>query len=234
MGRLGTFRLEEFQCLHDGINGVSFPYAEMLYRPPHKTTADFFAAARTNIDTIVTTDLDIFEQAIAEHMRLARPVSVNLNAETIFDDRLLDSINRIMKAHPNFRAQDVLLEITEDGGIPDNFDGLRLTHIKDMGFKLALDDFNPTIDEEWGRLNAFLPYVDVVKLPYKVMEDVRDRDIGQGLHFIRKAQAACTGKILVIEGHRVSDHQYDDRLKHVGITFVQKSGYSTDGLAPQL
>jgi EAL domain-containing protein (putative c-di-GMP-specific phosphodiesterase class I) len=228
------FKLEPFRDLRKNIGEDNFPRGEILFRHPTIPTEDFFAAARKNPDTIVPTDLEIFEQAIAEHMRLGHSVSINLNAETFFDDRLLDTLNTIKHNHPDFRPQDIWLEITEHGGIPKNFDGSRLVILKELGFALALDDFDPTKDDEWERLQIFLPYIDAVKLPYQFMEDIRHNDIMATSRLIQKSQIACLGKIMIIEGHRGNDHEYNLFLQSVGIDVIQESGFGKDNLAPKL
>ncbi len=216
-----SFTVEEFHSF-EGDSRV--PHGEMLFK--HKTsTEDFFAAVRKNPEDIIPTDLKIFEKAIAEHLRLGHSVSINLNAETFSDDRLLSTLEKLMNEHPKLDPNKIWLEITEQGGIPENFDGTRLALLKGLGFTLALDDFDPTQEIEWARLDIFSPYLSAIKLPFKIMDEIRSNDILTAERLIQKIQAAHPEKILVIEGHKGKDSEFNDFLKKAGVDVIQKSSY---------
>lgn len=222
-----TFELEYFDAFSPRAHFKSnFPVAEMLFRPQNgQNPEEFFQSARAN-GKVVEADLAVFELAIQEHMRLGHSVSINLNAETFFDDRLLNSLTNIKRQHPALDPQNIWLEITEQGGIPKSFNPQSLTRLNKLGFNLALDDFNPHDPQEHFRLWRFAPYVQAVKMPFQVIEELKLSVQLETLRDIRNARQGNQDVMLVMEGYREEEHkEMSGIFMAASIDIVQHSSY---------
>ena len=172
-----AFRAERFHHFADKTPSLyPLPQYELLFEPPEGHTAtDFFDSIRSSQPgRIVDTDLAILVAALNHQKELGCAASINMNAETFFDPRLVPILEDFFVQNPFMRRSDTTLEITEQGGIPKNFNEAQLRTIKAYGFPLALDDFDPTEGREWKRLKAFAPYMNIIKMPYQVIEACRE------------------------------------------------------------
>lgn len=205
-----------------------FPYAEMLARHPDGRSAGHIFDQARQEGCVVETDLAAFQKAIGEHLRTGIPASMNLNAETFFTKEFSCKLRKIITRFPGFSPRDICLEITEQGGIPENFNPETLIALKDMGFRLALDDFDPHHQFELDRLTVFAPYVDIIKFPYQVMELVRDGNQQESLNLadtVRLIKDKYPDILFVMEGVRETDHDLLPTLKQIGIDMIQPSSY---------
>lgn len=205
-----------------GNQGNRIFAAELLYKT--KNTEAFFEAARI-AENIVPTDLEIFKAAIKEHLKLEYPVSINLNVETFFDNRLIETIKILKSENQNLDCTKICLEITEQGKIPAVFDDKKLIALKDMGFTLALDDFHPEKDGEWQRLRALGEFVDRIKFPHEIMTDIRKGQSEKISRAIREVRFHYPDIILIIEGFQKDDWDSIDLLQSLGIDIIQESSY---------
>lgn len=211
------------------------PEVEMLARPMGITASYFFDEAR-KYTRVTETDLMTFERAVAAHLHSGKRVSINLNAETFFSDSLWAKLDEIGLKYPAFNPKNICLEITEQGGIPENFDPQALLALKARGFSLALDDFDHRDPKEWDRLALFAPHVDIVKFPYQVMETVREGSLTDSVTFaedVKRIKIIHPHLKLVMEGVRSSDNNLYTTLEKIGFHIVQPTSYVTDPKADQ-
>lgn len=226
----GTYSTEAFIPIGAQPPATSsfFPRRELLFKPKGKKSAEaFFQAANQVPETAIQTDLALFDLAIDYHMLTInqQPVSINLSPYTFFDDRFLDKLRSILLRHPSFSPANICLEITEHGGIPKNFNPSRLVILKTLGFSLALDDFDPRQPEEWQRLELFAPYLDIVKLPFQMMREVRENDIVAAVRHIKSLKEQYPKMTVVMEGFRETDMDFLNILAEAGIDIIQESSY---------
>jgi EAL domain-containing protein (putative c-di-GMP-specific phosphodiesterase class I) len=212
------------------------PKAEMLARKPNGQSAGLFFDAARAAGRVIDTDIIIFERAVDDQQLTGDFVSINLNVETIFSRELYDSLMRIVRKYPNFDPSKICLEITEQGGVPHNFNPQTLINLKSMGFKLALDDFDPTKPEEHARLRVFGPYVDIVKFPHEMMGDVRgnnDQSCEKIDQSIQHITTHYPPTITVMEGVREEDRKGDEEdeeyptLRRFGFHVAQRSRFKS-------
>lgn len=206
------------------------PELEMLARPLGIATGHFFDEAR-KYNRVIEIDLMTFERAVAANLHSAKRASINLNAETFFSDRLWAKLDEISLKYPAFNPKNICLEITEQGGIPENFDPQALLALKARGFSLALDDFDHRDPKEWQRLALFAPHVDIVKFPYQVMETVREGSLTDSVTFaedVKRIKIIHPHLKLVMEGVRSSDSDLYTTLEKIGFHIVQPTSYVTD------
>ncbi len=226
------FTIEKFHSINQPPTIKNIFAAELLYKTPSNNTEAFFKAARENPNTIVPTDLEIFKSAIYKHLDLEYPVSINLNVETYFDDRLIETIKNLKKENPQLDYTQICLEITEQGKIPDIFDDRKLTALIDMGFTLALDDFDPRQKSEWKRLKVLEDFIAIVKFPHEIMTDLRGPQKSHTSKTIDEIRIRIPDKILIMEGVRKTDAHHLDLLKSLGIDIIQESRYTAQGSNP--
>ena len=232
------FKLGEFFSLHSHRE-KNIPYGELLLDVTESglTTEEFLNKIRKRIpDDIIAIDLQIFELAILKHIESDNQnniVSINLDAETFFDQRLIEKIEQVINNSPQFNPNKIWLEITEHGDVPKNFDGSTLSAIKSLGFKLALDDFHPKESDysEWIRLEMFAPYLDAIKFPFQIMESLRKEINTTNTEtptsdLIRHIKKTHPNKILVMEGVQKNDENLFAALKNLGIDIIQKSEHT--------
>jgi len=207
----------------------------MLARHPDgRSAGKFFDEARA-AGKVIPTDLAIFRRALEAQQALNVSASINLNAETIFSSEFLQELDSVYALYPDFDADKVCLEITEQGGIPKNYNPQTLLLLKNYGFRLALDDYNPFIVEEQARLEAFVPYVDYIKFPHEVMAKIRSGDEGCAVIMARvtnEIKRKFPHITLVMEGFRKADSNMRQTLKEMGMDIVQNSSYGELDAAP--
>lgn len=212
------------------------PLAEILARHPDgKSAGHIFDEARVD-GNIISTDLIALEFAVQAHLALNQSVSINLSAETFFSNLLLQKVKELKATYPKFNPSSICLEITEQGGIPDTFNERYLMELKNMGFSLALDDFDPTIAFEHKRLAHYGAYVDIVKFPHQVMEIFRSGDVERADKVALQIQAVKTNYphvTLVMEGVREADLKLIKKLNDLGIDLIQQTNHgSTEPMRP--
>lgn len=217
----------------------SFPTAEMLARKPNGLSAGTFFDAARAAGRVVDTDITIFERAVGTQQLTGDFVSINLNVETIFSRELYESLMRIIIKYPNFDPSKICLEITEQGGVPDNFNSQTLPNLKSMGFKLALDDFDPFKLEEQRRLTMLGDHVNMIKLPHEMMSFLRENDAQSRDHIgnsVRRINTQFPGTVVVMEGVREEDESIYPTLIELGFHVGQRSRFkgspSAQNLAP--
>jgi EAL domain-containing protein (putative c-di-GMP-specific phosphodiesterase class I) len=228
------FDKESFVHLLPFEDHHKLPELEMLARPVGITASYFFDEAR-KYNRVIDIDLMTFERAVAAHLISGKRVSINLNAETFFSDRLWAKLDEISLKYPEFNPKNICLEITEQGGIPKNFDPQALLALKARGFSLALDDFDHRDPKEWQRLALFAPYVDIVKCPYQVMETVREASLDSVAFAddVRMIKIRYPHLKLVMEGVRSSDNNLYPTLEKIGFDIIQPTSYVTQPKADQ-
>ncbi len=204
------------------------PFVELLARHKNGQSAGHLFDEAREHNCVVEADLIALENVVKAQLDLDFPVSINLNVETFFSEELAPKVRELIHKYPKFNPEDFCLEITEQGGIPKNFDANKLLTLKQMGFALALDDFDPRQAIEQFRLTKFAPYVDIVKFPYQVLEMVRDGSLREAetlANTIKDIKDEFPHITFVMEGVRATDGDLLSTLKQMGIDLIQATSY---------
>lgn len=207
------------------------PFVELLARHENGQSAGHLFDEARKYDCVVEADLIAIEKAIQKQMALGCPVSLNLNVETFSSKALISKLDEMAEKYPTFDPRDICLEITEQGGVPENFDLGVLSALKNRGYALALDDFDPRQEKEQLRLEKFAAYVDIVKFPYEVLQIVRSgslkdvETLGETIKNIKDDHPHIT---FVMEGVRSSDDDLLPILKELGVDLFQATKYKSD------
>ena len=132
-----------------------------------------------------------------------------------------------LENHPDIDRRKVCIEITEHGGIPNGFNPKLLQYLKEIGFKLALDDFDPRSQVELKRLALLAPYMDIIKFPFQVMEAFRCKETREEISsLIRSTCFQYPDKVIVMEGVKREEMNFMmSALRDIGIDYVQISKY---------
>jgi EAL domain-containing protein (putative c-di-GMP-specific phosphodiesterase class I) len=185
----------------------------------HENPESFFTSA-TNAQIH-----QIFSEAFDEGV--GRSVTINIQPSALFDKDFLQVLSTCLENYPQIDRHRVCIEITEHGGIPENFNPKILQYLKDINLKLALDDFDPRKPDEITRLEMFAPYIDIIKFPYQVMEALRDKNTHEDMSaLVRSICLQYPDKVIVMEG--VGKDELADvslHLNSLGINYVQISRY---------
>lgn len=210
-----------------------FPTAEMLARDQNGMPAgNVFDKAR-ECKQEVAVDLLALSIGVEHHLKWGQPTSsFNLAAETFFNEALIPKLTQLQLKNPRLDPRKIWLEITEQGGVPSNSDPKFLEGINDLGYRLALDDYNPNNPAERARLEIFGPFVKAVKLDYTHANTFRcgtDAEIELLSNQIRSIKNEFPQMIIVLEGVRGSDIDMIPKLLESGVQVVQESGYRGDG-----
>lgn len=226
-----SFIPERFFSL-GGTPSPQLPKAEILARHKDGLSAGHIFDEARRYDQIISTDLIALEIAVQKHLELGEPVSINLNAETFFSDLLMPRLDELLAKYPAFKPSGVCLEITEQGGVPASYNEQYLIALKDKGFMLGLDDFNPNDLAEYDRLTHFGPHVDIVKFPHEYMHIVRfgsDADKEKFAAQVAIVKTAYPNAMIVMEGVKESDMALIPLLQRMGIDLVQQSSHCPEG-----
>jgi EAL domain-containing protein (putative c-di-GMP-specific phosphodiesterase class I) len=223
-GLKAQFRSEAFVQI--GGNSAYSGFEELLCI---QSNAERFFASASN-DKIH----QIFSQAFG--VGIGRSVTINIQPSALFDMNFLPVLMSALENYPGIDRRKVCIEITEHGGVPKEFNPRLLQFLKEMGFKLALDDFDPRSSEELKRLDILAPYMDIIKFPFQVMEAFRNKEKREEISsLIRSTCFQYPDKVIVMEGVRKEEmHFMMPALKDVGIDYVQISKYHEHQLAKGL
>lgn len=212
-----SFRSEVFVPIggHTGFSG----FAELLFQ--HDDAERFFKSATHGQIH------HIFLQAVQNKGRFSK--TINIQPAALFDPNFLPLLLRELRRFSKIERQKICIEITEHGGIPENFNKKLLAFLKYIDLKLALDDFDPRNAEELKRLECFGPYMDIIKFPYQVMEALRDPETRTDMS--DKIRAACKkypDRAFVMEGIGENEPEaVKTFLRDLGIDYVQISAHQT-------
>lgn len=226
------FTVEEFFAFDPRL-AHSIPFGEMLARNPDNLTSEgpLFDTARECGQT-VRADLIALDRAVKQHLSDGRSNSVNLNASTFFSPELPRKLDKLTNKHPKLVPQNLWLEMTEQEGIPLNYNDASLEEIGRMGYRLLIDDFDPFKAVERQRLSTFGPRMAGVKFDHTYAEIFRSGAqkkqvaLGEEIHAIKDQ---FPNMIIIFEGIRGSDASLYPKLQEAGVQVVQQSGYRDDG-----
>lgn len=228
-----SFAFEQFlpQSAEAVARSSELPMGEMLYRPPNGQSAEIFFAEVRKRKMVISTDLTIFERAVAESHLHAERTSINVNIETVNSDHFLPLLYRL-----EMNPDNICIEVTEQGGVPASFDHKRLETLKKMGFGLSLDDVDILDAKEWSRLGKLGPFVDTIKFPHQIAAIFRDgeeSDIETISVYIRAAKALYPNALQIMEGVRSTDAHLAPAFHAAGIDIFQHSSYLPASRASQ-
>jgi EAL domain-containing protein (putative c-di-GMP-specific phosphodiesterase class I) len=235
---VGAFALERFFRLSPRSTAghkAFLPTGELLFRPEDGTPAEsFFKRGLRSTDDIITTDLIIFKQAIDAHLQLGEPVSINLSAETFCDERFLSTVEDALATCPDLNPYYVCLEITEQGGVPENFNPKAFEKLIKLGFTMALDDYDPRQESEQARLRTFSPFISIIKLPFELMQFARTdlESLAETCRMIGDIKTLYPDIQLVMEGVRKTDNHLLGVLEAFGVDVVQITRNTETGISP--
>jgi EAL domain-containing protein (putative c-di-GMP-specific phosphodiesterase class I) len=223
-GLKAQFRSEAFVQI--GGDSTYSDFEELLCV---KSNAERFFASASNNEIH-----QIFSQAFG--IGIGRSVTINIQPSALFDMNFLPILMSALENNPDIDRRKVCIEITEHGGIPKNFSPKLLQFLKEMGFKLALDDFDPRSAEELKRLAMLAPYIDIIKFPFQVMEAFRNKETREEIStLIRSTCFQYPDKVIVMEGVKKEEiHLMMSALRDVGIDYVQISKYHEHNLGAGL
>lgn len=217
------FKTEGFVPLSDRAHRwARLPKEEVLLHLNGVSAETFFGNLEKSPKLIVPTDYAILERAFGKFQSHTR--SFNANSATIFGYGLFEFLNRTPH-DPKF----ICLEITEHGGgRPDGRNLRNLEKLKNAGYGIAVDDFDPRSASEWDRLAELGPFADIIKLPYQIMETLRhgeNQNIADIVFLIEAVRTTYPDIFLVMEGVRATDAYLIPDLEKMGIDIYQKSPY---------
>lgn len=126
---------------------------------------------------ILQTVLEEMEQIKSEYGEDVK-ISVNVTGVTIQQDAYEDFLRRMSEQYPEY-MKNIMLEVTEQASlqIDDEFVA-RLTRIKEMGYRLAIDDFSMgNTSVKYLRSNVF----DMIKLDGSLIRDIESNERSRGI-----------------------------------------------------
>lgn len=130
--------------------------------------------AETGILKTVLEDMEQIRDVYGEHVK----ISVNVTGDTIQLDEYEAFLGEMTAVYPEY-ISNIMLEITEQASfqIDEEFTE-RLTRIKDMGYRLAIDDFSMgNTSVKYLRSNVF----DMIKLDGSLIRDIETNDRSRGI-----------------------------------------------------
>lgn len=231
-----SFRHERFGTLsHGSKSHQDFQFdSELLAQFPDGRSAGYlFSDSPTSVETIKA-DIISFQKAIALQYASSQKVHINLNAPTIFSAEFRDALQETRTALVNFNPENVCLELTEHGGVPDSFSEEWLEYLKEIGFSRALDDFYPfeggetDLSAERYRLEKIGPHVDAVKFPHHLLKKIaanQPADIDNIFREIENVKRFCNDPFIILEGVKAEHKHLYPVLESLGIHVVQYSGH---------
>jgi EAL domain-containing protein (putative c-di-GMP-specific phosphodiesterase class I) len=150
-------------------------------------------------------------------------VSINLSAETFCDERFLSTVEDALATCPDLNPYYVCLEITEQGGVPENFNPKAFEKLIKLGFTMALDDYDPRQESEQARLRTFSPFISIIKLPFELMQFARTdlESLAETCRMIGDIKTLYPDIQLVMEGVRKTDNHLLGVLEAFGVDVVQ-------------
>ena len=151
----------------------------------------------------------------------AVPVSVNISRISLLDDSIVDYIDKLGKYYPNAK-QFIQFEITESAyaGNTDEIFG-RVEKIRDMGYKVNMDDFG----SGYSSLNLLKDApIDIVKLDMGFLRGQDNMDRGNVIISSVVNMTRQLGFDLVAEGVETKDQA--DLLTGIGCNVIQGFFYA--------
>lgn len=130
--------------------------------------------AETAILKTVLEDMEQIRDVYGEHVK----ISVNVTGDTIQLDEYEAFLKEMTAVYPKYTSN-IMLEITEQASfqIDEEFTE-RLARIKEMGYRLAIDDFSMgNTSVKYLRSNVF----DMIKLDGSLIRDIETNDRSRGI-----------------------------------------------------
>ena len=151
----------------------------------------------------------------------AVPVSVNISRLSLNDDSAVTAIETLTRQYPT-AGEYIQFEITESACVGDNNEVFgRLQKIRDMGFKVNMDDFG----SGYSSLNLLKDApIDIVKLDMGFLRGEENKDKGKIIisHVVNMTrQLGCD---IVAEG--VETKEQADMLCEMGCNVIQGFYYA--------
>ena len=105
-------------------------------------------------------------------------VSVNVTGVTVQMDEYEDFLRKMAERYPE-HTSNIMIEITEQASLQiDEAFVARLTRVKEMGYRLAIDDFGMgNTSVKYLRSNVF----DMIKLDGSLIQDIESNERSQGI-----------------------------------------------------
>jgi len=188
-----------------------FPECEVLLN--HDDCEAFFQNVR-HLEGTLDTDLQLFQKALA-HLKKegVRAFSFNIDLITALHSDFAARACLIAIQEGFIEKSRIVLEITEHTAIPEGADLEVLAEMKKMGFKVALDDFDPFDPDMVERFGRLAPYADIIKFDHSVGERFSQGEAELVLQTIRHYRAVYPDKVMVIEG--VSEQAMANKSSYV-------------------
>ncbi|MBO4904023.1 MAG: EAL domain-containing protein [Lachnospiraceae bacterium] len=156
-----------------------------------------------------------------DHGKSAVPVSVNISRISLNDDSAVSAIESIARHYPT-ACEYIQFEITESACVGDNNEVFgRLQKIRDMGFKVNMDDFG----SGYSSLNLLKDApIDIVKLDMGFLRGEENKDKGKIIisHVVNMTKEL--GCEIVAEG--VETKEQADMLTDMGCRVIQGYYYA--------
>lgn len=105
-------------------------------------------------------------------------ISVNVTGVTVQMDEYEDFLRKMAERYPE-HTSNIMIEITEQASLQiDEAFVARLTRVKEMGYRLAIDDFGMgNTSVKYLRSNVF----DMIKLDGSLIQDIESNERSQGI-----------------------------------------------------
>lgn len=226
-----AFRVETFEPIpRSRRNDV--PSGELLLRSVHNREQFFLDAHDAGMSLEI--DKILFPRAAKLAQLLSNGGSVNVHTGTPYEAEFLDLLKDLV-AKPGFDPAKVTIEVTEHGSIPSNARYSQLEDILGMGFRLAVDDIDPSCERNMERVSAINGAAAMHKFSYKTMEQIRlgGEDREQAFDAISALRRDYPKSAIVMEGMTVRDRALFPALADTGVTLVQYYHPHPDLSAPK-
>ena len=152
----------------------------------------------------------------ASHLAVHIDLHINLSAQTLFSQRLLDVIREEMQGLPSWEGR-LVLELLETSPLADlEEERRRMLELKALGCRLALDDFGVGYSS-CHRL-AHLP-LDMVKLDGSLVRGLGSLEAHRVVVASMVQAAKALGLLVVAE--QVEDQETLDALRLLGVDYAQ-------------
>ncbi|PHR57095.1 MAG: hypothetical protein COA44_06810 [Arcobacter sp.] len=142
--------------------------------------------------------------------------SVNTSFEDFEEAGLMNDIRKLV-AEFGINTQNIIIEILETGRYKDENHVIKTIHeLKDMGFKIAIDDFGAG-NSNFAHL--MLMKVDYIKIDGQFIKDICQDEQSQNITKTINEFTHMTGALSIAEF--VADEEIFKRIKALGIDFAQ-------------
>lgn len=214
-----SFKIERF-VQFGGKGMANFPDGELLFVAPsgHNSEHLFTAVEEEGLATQI--DLGLVPVAARLAQSWVHGCSLNIQAGTAFDPRLIHILQELKRAS-NFRPDKVVLEVTEQGKIPEDADSGILYQILSMGYRIAVDDIEFDQPDNMARVHQIDGAASIHKFSFKSMAAIRNPETRDDMLHSIATLTDQYNATAVMEGVQGKDQIHFSVMREAGIRAFQ-------------